>query len=58
LAADTPVFRGGAVVFHSPLAELFEKVMGRERERERLDKMEPRLSITEFDDGTILTGHR
>jgi len=54
LAADTPVFRGGAVVFHSPLAELFEKVM----ERERLDKMEPRLSITELDDGTILTGHR
>ena len=34
LAADTPVYPGGAVVFHSPLAlslaELFEKAMERE----------------------------
>jgi hypothetical protein len=40
LAADTPVYPGGAVVFHSQslalsLAGLFEKAMERERERER-----------------------
>jgi len=37
LAADTPVFPGGAVVFSLALslAELFEKAMERERERER-----------------------
>ena len=46
LAADTPVYRGTAVVFHSPfsLAELFEKAMERERERREREREKERES--------------
>ena len=48
LAADTPVYRGTAVVFHSPfsLAELFEKAMERERERRERERERKRERVT------------